>query len=258
MKYLVFIFVIFISLNQASTLSIAAVAECPYYCESSSNDKGFIVDALTHVFNKAGYDISYTSLDSRDKVIKGLTSGKFDLVIGVDYEHNDLIVSKKPLAYKHNVIVVPQYSKWKYDSEESLRRLKLAVIKELDYSIKLTEHIRKYKYDDSKIQVESGHLARKHNLNKLRFDKVNALIDDRVSLRYFYFKKKKPFAFKIAYTSPPKAINTSFSAKNYRSFKYTEILHRGMKKLKKNSKMKEILSKYGLNTAYISPLSKGH
>lgn len=258
MKYLVFIFVIFISLNQASTVSIAAVPECPYYCASDSEDKGFIVDAITHVFNKAGYEVSYTSVDSHDKVIEGLNNGKFDLVIGVDDAHNNLIFSKQPLAYKHNVIVVPNNSKWKYDSQDSLFKLKLAVIKELDYSTELTEHIRKYKYDDSKIQVESGKFARKRNLNKLRFEKVNALIDDRVSLRYFYFKNKKPFAFKIAYTSPSKPIYTAFSKKNYRSTKYAETLRSGMKNLKKSKKMKEILRKYGLSEAYIAPLSQGH
>jgi len=134
MKYLLSIFVLFSFLGQAGTISIAAVPDCPYVCESNADEKGFLIDAATDVFNDAGYDVSYESVNTHEEAIKDLNAGKYDLVIGVDRKHPGLVFSKNPLAYKHNVIVVPTYSKWQYDSEESLMKLKLAVIKELDYS----------------------------------------------------------------------------------------------------------------------------
>ena len=212
---------------------------------------------VSHVFKKAGYDLTYTSIDSQKDALLAVKEGKFDLLIGVDSQKDkDLIYMKKPLVYTYNVIAVPKYSKWKYESIESLHKLRLAAINELNYDDEIGEYIRKYKYDATKVQMKSGNLARKQNLKRLRFEKVDALIDDRVSLRYFYFKTKKPFAFKIAHTTKPHPIEAAFSPKTYRSKKYSEILYQGLKQLKKSEAIKGIMQKYGLSEAYIRPIIK--
>jgi len=258
MKILFLFFLLFTAVH-ANIIKLIAVDNCPYSCNENEKDQGFTVDLIREVFKRTGYEISYQSFQSYELALENIREGKSDIMIDVDPATNrDLIFLKKPLGYQHNVIVTPTYSKWKYTSPESLASLKLATIAEETYTREIAHYIEKNETDSSRIEVRSGHLARKHNLKDLRFEKITALIDDRIALRYFYFKKHKPFAFKVAYTAPSKAIHIAFSSKSYRSNKYTEILYRGLKKLENSKKIKAIFSKYGLSEAYIRPPNKAH
>jgi len=257
-KTLVLAFLLITSAH-ANIIKLVGVTNCPYTCSENEANPGFVVDLIAEVFKKEGFEISYTSFKDYEEALETIKTGNSDIMIDVDPSKNpELIFMKKPLAYKHNVIVVPKYLKWKYTSPQSLNELKLAVIEEEIYTNEISEYIAKNKTNPSRINVKSGHLARKHNLKDLRFEKVDALIDDRIALRYFYYKKHKPFAFKVAYTASSKAIHIAFAAKNYRSNKYKEILYRGLKKLTHTQKIKTIFSKYGLSEAYIRALKKAH
>jgi len=259
MKIFFLLFIVFFSSTYASVIKLIAVNNCPYSCSEDEKDQGFAVDLIREVFKRNGYEISYQSFESHELALENIKEGSSDIMIDVDpVKNRDLIFMKTPLGYQHNVIVTPTYSKWKYTSPESLASLKLAAIEEETYTNEIAKYIEKNRADDSKLIITSGHLARKHNLKSLRFEKITALIDDRIALRYFYFKKHKPFAFKVAYTAPSKAIYIAFSAKSYRSNKYTEILHRGLKRLENSKRAKEIFKKYGLSEAYIRPLVKAH
>jgi len=253
MKY-IFALLFFLSSLTASMIHIVFVPNCPYSCASDTNQKGFLVDTITYIFEKAGYDVVSTFSSSHQEAFTDVKNGKFDLLIDTHLQkEKQLIYMKKPMGYTHNLIVVPKYSKWKYTSVNSLKELHLAAIKELTYNKEINNYLLQYKNNPTKVQIASGHLARKRNLKKLKFDKVNALIDDRVSLRYFYHKTKKPFAFKIAYTSKPKPIEIAFSPKSYRSKKYQELLYKELKRLKGSQKIEEIMQIYGLSEAYIRP-----
>lgn len=257
MKYLIFFLLSYLYILNASTLQLVSTTNCPYTCGEEEQDKGFVIDIVKHVFNEAGYKVVYTSVNTEEESLNGVRTGKYDLMVGADPIKNpELVFMKKPLGYTYNIIAVPTYSKWKYDSVKSLSALKLAAIKEVTYTKEISQYLHKYKYkhNNPKVQMKSGHLARAQNLKKLRFDKVTAIIDDRISLRYFYFKKKKKFAFKIAHTSKSKAINIAFSPKSYRANKYKKILYKALKKLKGSQELKEIMKKYGLSEAYIRPI----
>jgi len=256
-SFLVILFLL--SSLHAATITIVSTVNCPYTCADDAADKGFLVDMVSYVFEKSGYDVVYTTLASHKEALAAVKEGKFNLMIGADSKKDKgLIYMKKPLGYTYNVIAVPKYSKWKYTSVKSFDKLRLAAIQELDYDQEIGEYIRKYKYDSAKVQMKSGHLARKQNLKGLRFEKVDALIDDRVALRYFYFKIKKPFAFKIAHTAQSNPIEIAFSPRTYRSKKYKELLYKGLRRLERSQTLKEIMQVYGLSEAYIRPFSSAH
>lgn len=259
MKLFLLIYLVFSPFIHANTIRLIAVQDCPYTCESKASNKGFVVDIIEYVYNNSGYDFLYQNSATYEEALKKVRSGEYDLMVGVsNYAKKDLIFMKQPLGYKHNVIAVQKYSKWAYTSSTSLNQLRLAAIKELSYSNEIKKYLDQNQQDTSKLILRSGKLARKHNLKALRFDKVTAIIDDRVALRYFIFKKKKPFAFKIAFTSVSEKIGIAFGTKSYRSQKYVNILYNGLKKMKGSQKLQDIMRKYGLSEAYIRPLSASH
>jgi len=259
MKHLFLLLFLIVS-AYAKVISVAYLPQCPYTCDTKSNEKGFVLDMLTEAFKKAGYDLEFIQLESNKQGLAELKEGKFDLLVYLGPgKPEGFVYMKKPLGYTSNVMAVQKYSKWRYDSPSSLKKIRLATRSELVYGDdELYNYVKKYKYDPKRVEMRSGHLAQKQNLKRLRFEKVDALIDDRIALRYFYFKSKKPFGFKIAHTSPSNPIEIAFSPKSYRSKKYAELLYKNLKKLRKSPSLKKILKNYGLSETYIAALPASH
>ncbi len=255
MKYIFLLFLLSLVHLQASTLTVTAVQRCPYTCENNSDEQGFLVDIVRHIFKQEGYDLEYTLTPSKQQAIEDVRNHKFDALIGVDRkEATGFIFAKSPLAYSYDVILVPKASKWKYRSESSLNGLILGAVEERSYTKEIDQYIDLHKDNPKKVQLLSGEYALKHNLNKLRFDKITGLIGDRSELRYFYFKQKKPLKFKAAYTYQKQPIQIAFSPTNYKSKKYASIFYKGLQKLKGTPEMKKILDAYGLSETYIQAL----
>lgn len=257
MKHTILLFLFLIGSAHAYTITVVTQEKCPYVCSSDEKNKGFLIDIVTHLFNRAGYDVEYTTSSSHEQAVEDVRVHKFDAIIGTTPpETPGFIFPKLPLAYSYDVMIVPKYSKWKYTSQSSLDDLLLGLEEGREYNDTINKHIEKNKDDSSKVQLISGKNILKHNLRKLRFEKVSATVSDRVMLRYFYFKKKKPFAFKVAHTYQTETIYIAFSPQNYKSKQYAEILYKWQQKLKGTQEIKEILQKYGLTEAYIRPLRK--
>ena len=247
MKHIFLLCILFSMLLKAATITLVAKEDCPYYCADTAQDKGFIVDIATHVFTKYGYKVKYVTAASHEEAVESIREKRYDAVLGASpKETPDLIFTKTPLAYSYDVILVPKHSKWKYRSPASLNTLTLGVVQDRVYDDHINERITKYKEDPTKIQMEEGSYAMKHNLKKLRYEKVKAIIDNQHSLQYFYAQKKKLFPFKVAKKLSPTAIKIAFSPKDYKAPEYARKFSRGLLKLKGTKEMRLILKKYGL------------
>jgi polar amino acid transport system substrate-binding protein len=234
-------------LLKAATITLVAEEDCPYYCTDTAKEKGFVVDIATHVFSKLGYKVKYKTVESHEEAIQGIREKKYDAILGASpKETPDLVFAKSTLAYSYDVILVPKRSKWKYNSPASLNTLTLGVVQDRVYDDIIHEHIAKYKEDPTKIKMTQGNYAMKHNLKKLRYEKVNALIDNQHSLQYFYAQKKKLFPFKVAKKLTPTAVRIAFSPKDYKAPEYARKFSRGLRNLKGTKEMNLILKKYGL------------
>jgi len=247
MKHIFLLFILFSMLLKAATITLIAEENCPYYCTDTAKDKGFVVDIASHVFTELGYKVKYVTAESHEKALEGIREKKYDAILGASpKETPDLIFAKATLSYAYDVILVPKRSKWKYSSPASLNTLTLGVVQDRVYDDPINEHIAKHKEDPTKIQMTEGKYAMKHNLKKLRYEKVNALIDNQHSLQYFYAQQKKLFPFKVAKKLSPTAVKIAFSPTDYKAPEYARKFSRGLRNLKGTKEMALILKKYGL------------
>ncbi len=241
----------------AATITLVAERNCPYSCVDSGKDKGFVIDIASYVFSQMGYKVEYKNIESKEKALEGLRSKEYDALIGISpKEAPDLIFSRYALAYSHDVIVVPKYSKWKYTSPASLDVLTLGVIDGYDYDDVINDHVLKHKDDKRKVQVVGGKYASKDNLKKLRYDKITALIDNQHRLQYFYAKKKKLFPFKVAKKLNYSEIRIAFSPKDYKAKQRARSFSHELNKLQGSPQMQSILKRYGLIERNILPPQK--
>jgi polar amino acid transport system substrate-binding protein len=231
----------------AKTITLTADEWCPYNCFDGAQNKGFLVDIFTHIFNKEGYAVKYSISKSYAQAIVDVREHKFDALIGsTQKEAPDFIFPELPLAYSYDIIITSKDSKWEYTSPKSLTELKLGVVKDYEYDLFIQRHIARYQHDKEMVQVISGNNSLKYNLKKLRLQYINAMIDDQLLIQYYYTKLKQPFPFKIAKLLENYPLYIAFSPANPKSKEYALILSRGLRALIGTEEMRVILAKYGL------------
>ncbi len=248
MKYALFFLLLFASLLKAETITVVADEWCPYNCTDDGNgNQGFLIDIVTAVFGKIGYNVHFISSDSWEKAVKSVRAHKYDAIIGASREEvPDFIFPTIPLAYSYDILLVSKELKWEYSSIDAFPSLVLGGVKGYVYDDEISEYISRHENNASRVQLISGKGTLKYNLKKLKYKKITALIDDQLSIKYFYHQRKKAMPFKTIKRFETYPLHIAFSPNNYKSKKYSELLKMGLKKLRGSHEMHQILKKYGL------------
>ena len=134
-KFLViscFIFILF----HVEALEIKAVSDiwAPYIIDLSSNkEKGYLVELLKEIAKRVDVKIIFEK-HSYVKSISLVEEGKADILIGcTKIEDKKIKMVNVPLAKIHYSFYTVTGSKWKYDGIQSLKKVKLGIIKGYGY-----------------------------------------------------------------------------------------------------------------------------
>lgn len=252
MKHLLLSLIMSFSLLNGATLTLVAKEQCPYYCSEQGDEKGFVVDIATRIFEQLGYKVRYKTVTSEESALKGLDEKEFDAFLSDSHPMGStLIFAKTPIAYRYDVILLPKYSKWQLQDPDSLSQLRIGLCEERSYSPLIEQHLKKYRHDKEKVNMSSGKFSLKDALKKLKYSKVDAIIGNQHQMQYFYHQKRKDFPFKVAQKLESTPINILFSERNYKAKKHAQQFNRAFKKLQGTPDMDLLLKKYGLLEQHI-------
>lgn len=134
-------------------------------------------------------------------------------------------------------------SSWKYEGIDSLKAIKLGVVKDYAYSEEVDSYITA---NPSGINAFSGDDALDKGIKLLIADRIGAFIDDDIVVPEFLKKTDQTSKVKVASCLEPDSIYIAFSPANSKSQQYADLLAEGTKKLRTSGKLKEILDKYGI------------
>jgi len=217
------------------------------FCGDGVKESGCMVDIAREVFASESIAVVYRSL-TWDKAVERTISGEFAGVIGASKN------SLRPLQYPsveqglgRNQFIVRAGSTWQYTDTASLRGIKIGVTKEYLYNPSLDAYIAAHLGDTSRIVVGVGALALKDNLMKLKFGKVDAVVDDAAVLGYTLKTMKMTGMVKqggAVFDETPLYI--AFSSATSDGKILAELLSKGMERLRATGKLAEILERYGL------------
>ncbi len=245
------IFVLFLLILPAAvhseTITLVADDWCPYNCEPDSDSPGYIVEVAREIFIKAGYGFEYKNISwarALEEVRKGTYHGA---IATAPKEMPDGVFSEEELGFYSNIFIVRKSDSWRFKNIDSLRQVKLGVIKNYDYGKALNAYIQKYKNTMS-VQVLSGSNAVEQNLKKLLHNKIDVYLEDRYVA--FYTAKKLGMLNKVTAggrEDRPRIMYIGFSPANSESITYARLISEGIKKMRKNGQLAEILYKYGVS-----------
>jgi polar amino acid transport system substrate-binding protein len=230
----------------AKSISLRADIWCPYNCDPQSDRPGFFIEIARQVFKKHGYEIDYETTNwqrAKEEGEKGLIDG----IVGAYKEDApDFIFPQEPLGYSENLLYVLQNSDWKFTGVESLPGKTIGVIKGYTYDPLIDKLVSA---GNPHFLIVGGEDALDRLIKMAQTNRIDGLYEDR---NVFSSKLKSLHipenSFKSAgqFKKKRSECYIAFSPKRKSAFLYAKILTEGMRELRKNGELAQILQKYGI------------
>lgn len=226
-------------------LTIAADTWCPYNCDASSRERGFMIDVVSEVLSKHGYSVSYRN-ESWTKALQEVQDGAVDAVVGAgSTESEKLVVAKEPLGVNKTCFYTLAGSGWKYTGVGSLSDVRLGVIAGYLYGGETDLYVDKTRTNYEKLQLVTGDKPLLQNVKKLQAGRIDALVENEMVMT-FSSHKFALLGLRNAGCDKEMPLYIAFSPKHAESKRLAEYVNQGIPELRRSGKLKAILARYGV------------
>jgi polar amino acid transport system substrate-binding protein len=231
----------------ADTITLKADSYMPFNGDGKA-ETGYVLDIARAIFESKGHKIVFT-LTPWDKAVAETRTGKASGVIGASKEDTpDFVFPSEEQGESVMLFCVKSGSPWKFTSIDSLKTIKLGVIKDYTYVKVVDDYI---KSSPAAVFFATGEHPLQANLTKLMEGEIGVVMDDRSVLKYTIAKMnlqgKVTFAMATSDVVKPSKLFIAFSPKNPKSQEYAKLLSEGMVALRASGELQKVLAKYGLS-----------
>lgn len=231
----------------ADTITIVADGWCPFNCQPGSEKPGYMIEIAQTVFSKAGHEIKYSNLQW-DEALMETRQGTYTAVVGASKDDApDFVFPEVSLGTAGSVFFVKEESSWHYAGLDSLKTVKIGIIKSYSYGDTLDSFFEQ-KEKTGEVLVSSGDQPLDVLIDQLMSGKIDALIEDPAVLTDYLVDNgmldilsKLKEAGQEGVAQP---IFIAFSPVNPKSKEYADILAKGLTELRKSGGLSQILKKY--------------
>ena len=217
----------------------------PYNGDPASEHPGIVVELAKTIFEPQGIKVDYQTMPWVD-ALEAARGGKIDGVIGAgSAETKGLTVPQESIGEPRVVLLVRKDNPWQFESNASLKNVRLGVIDGYTYWDSLDEYIKANKAP--KVVSFSGETPLVDALTQLKEGKIDALPE---TMAVFVWTSKgmglTPSDFRIVHTHQNEPIYLAFSS-TPAGVKYAKLFDEGMQKLRASGKLKELLKAYAMS-----------
>jgi polar amino acid transport system substrate-binding protein len=252
MYKILFILLSIFSLSTAAkaeeVITIVADEWCPYNCKPNSEKPGYGIEIAQEIFSKNNIKVEYINLPW-DRAIQETREGNYNAVIGANrLEAEGFVFPEERIGYSVNYFFVKEESNWQFNGISSLENVSLGVIDGYSYNTELDGYIEKNKTNPDKIQVIDGEIGLVQNFRKLEMGRIDVFVENQ-AVAANYINENRIIGIKSAGQMMDENrehdfVYIAFSPKNPNSQKYAEMLSKGIKEMRENGKLQEILDQY--------------
>jgi polar amino acid transport system substrate-binding protein len=230
---------------RADTIVLVADPWCPFNCEPKSGREGFMVDIARAIFEEAGHDLVYETVNW-PRAVKGTRDGLWTGIIGAIHgEAPDFVFPSLPLGESHNVLFLRADDPWRFTGWSSLDGKVVATIRGYDYG-PFMDDLRRHAREDEQI----GEDALKLNFRKLMGGRVDMVLAERaVALTLLANSEEtgsgpRPRIEPLPWPGAP--LFVAFSPEDPRAREWADLLDRGLARLRATGRLQPFLTPYGV------------
>lgn len=232
---------------QADTITLVADEWCPFNCTPGAEPAGYMIDVAKKIFEAQGHKVEYKTMNWA-RAIKDSRDGKYAGIIAAYQEDApDFIYPTSELGLNADTFYVKKGDNWTYQGIDSLSGIVLALIKDYAYAEPIAGYVKKYQNDPAKLILTAGDEPLKRNLELVQKQRARATIESSLVVRYQFGQNPSlAESFQQAGHLEMQKLYIGFSPKGAKSKAYAEILDQGIKNLRRNGTLAEILRPYNL------------
>lgn len=236
--------------DDSRTITLRSDLWCPYNCQPHATNEGVLVDLARAAFEKAGYHVDYQLLNWA-RAVDQTRYGDYDGVIGaLRTDAPDFIFPEEVPAASRNCFYTRPQDSWTpgSDLETGLHQRRLGVGNAYSYGPQLDRYIERH-HDDGRVSVLSGDDLFRRNLEKLRADRIDTLVEDHwVAAWGLQQGDASQEAVRQAGCLPTVSVYIAFSpAHPERSRELAALLDKTVKQMRRNGELDRLLARYGVH-----------
>jgi len=231
------------SLPSAKKILVVADPWCPYNCDQSSHDLGFMVDVAREVLSAHGYEVSYLNMPWLD-AMRASRSGQADAVIGAGpSEAKDMVLAGEPLGQNKTCLYTRSDDPYQYRPGQSLKGRRLGVASGYLYGDGLDQYIDANRAEYNLVQFAGGTKPLLENYRKLVDRRIDTVVENFLVME-FSVRKYRLTGVKLAGCDEASTLHIAFSPKRADSGHLAELINQGVRDLRRSGRLKEILARY--------------
>jgi polar amino acid transport system substrate-binding protein len=175
--------------DNQKTIHIVGDSWCPYNCEASAAQQGYMIDIARRALNKHGYELRYTNVPW-SRAIEETRSGKYHAIVGAaNDDAPDFIFPTQSLGRIQNEFYVLHDNPWRFRTFDDLNAVRLGAIADYAYTQELDDYIAKNRKNMQRVQLVFGEIPLELNVRKLQKGRIDTLVED-ISVMQYFLKQK--------------------------------------------------------------------
>lgn len=219
---------------------------CPYNC-APHKEPGYTIEIFKEIFKNKASNVDYKIADWT-MAIDQTRDGKNDVLVAATIgDAPDLIYPKEIIGLSRLCFYSTPSIRWKYKSLDSLKNIKLGVIKSYSYGDKLDNYIKDNQENSRKIDFTPGEVPLDELSKKLLSSRIDLIVENENVMNHYLKKSKQDKLMRNIGCEETLKVYMAFSPKNPNALKYSQEFDEGIKELRKSGKLKEILQKYSVS-----------
>lgn len=229
---------------RADTIRLRADDWCPFNC--SEQKKGYGVELAQAIFAAAGHEVRY-QLAPWTRSLEDCLRGEIEAVIGAaPVDSPALIFGDEPIGQWDSTFVVKKGNPWRYDGPASLERVKLAAIIGYIYMEPVGAYVEANKKDRGRIDPIGGTQPLDQALKMVAAGRIGAAVESRAVLDHKLRDMGLADILDFAGGTQSGPIYIAFSPKHPKARDYAALLDQGIRAMRADGRLKQILDRYGV------------
>lgn len=217
---------------------------CPFACEETHRNPGFMIEISKAILEAKGYTIEYKTMPFSRAVVE-TEAGRAHAIVGIQNIpiRKNFIFPEVEQGLAKVCFYGTNKTQWRYQDMSSLKGVRIGTISAYSYGPEIDLAL---KTSGALLEPMTGFQALTKNIRKLNEGRIDTLVEyDPVVQNYLLNRQHFPLK-NLGCSDSLLKLYVAFSPQIENSKFLSGLLGGGMKELKQSGKLKQILKKYGL------------